>query len=206
MSPSLVQPLPPRVTTTIEPIWKLTVEQHHGMIERRELTEDDAVELLEGVLVWGLPKNELHSVARGLVADALRPFLPPEYHDRTQEPVRLRDGEPEPDWAAVRGKHRDYSAPNGHPTADRIAWVVEIADTSLERDRAIKLRSYARAGIAVYWIVNLIDRCVEVYTDPAPELSTPSFRRRETHLTGQSIPVMIDGTSVGEVRVSDFLP
>ena len=93
-----------------------------------------------------------------------------------------RDSKPEPDRCVVRGTVRDYEERTPEP-AD-IALVVEIADSSLAEDRKLAAEVYGPAGIPVYWIVNLVDRQVEVYTDPGPGGygSTAIFRE------GQSSP------------------
>jgi len=69
----------------------------------------------------------------------------------------------------VRGRHADYRS--AHPT--RAALIVEVAESSLTFDRVQKGSLYARAGIVDYWIVNLVDRVVEVYRDPSPDLTAP---------------------------------
>jgi Uma2 family endonuclease len=100
----------------------------------------------------------------------------------------------------VRGAIRDYE--DHHPGPNEIALIVEVADTSLAADRTLATQVYGPAGIPVYWIVNLGDRQVEVYTDPAPAgyLSTAVFPE------GQCVPVVIDGQQLGLIAVSDILP
>jgi Uma2 family endonuclease len=78
-----------------------------------------------------------------------------------------RDSDPEPDLALVAGDWRDYAA--AHPTTALL--VVEIADSLLAHDRTRKARAYARAGVADYWIVNLVEWQVEVYRRPEPDPS-----------------------------------
>src|SRR2546421_6492315 len=95
--PSIPRPAPPE-----EPVFLLTVEQYHTMIEAGVLTDDDPVELLEGVLVFKMPKNPRHRLAVRLLLDAINGLLPPGWHTQSQEPVTLEDGEPEPDGAVVR--------------------------------------------------------------------------------------------------------
>jgi Uma2 family endonuclease len=85
-------------------------------------------------------------------------------NDKLQEPITLKDSEPEPGLAIILGQRLDFR--DRHPDAASLELVVEIADTSLERDRIMKQRIYARAGIPIYWILNLGDRQLEVYTQP----------------------------------------
>ncbi|HKZ04298.1 MAG TPA: Uma2 family endonuclease, partial [Methylomirabilota bacterium] len=98
--------------------------------------------------------------------DLLRGLLPAGWVVRSQMPVALdEESEPEPDLAVIRGTRAELWA--AHPTLP--ALVVEVADTSLAFDRDVKGSLYARAGIADFWIVNLLDRVVEVRRDPAAD-------------------------------------
>jgi Uma2 family endonuclease len=76
--------------------------------------------------------------------------------------------EPEPDVSVVSGKREDHT---DHRTSAEL--VVEVSDNSMEYDRTRKASLYARAGIADYWIVNLVDRQLEVRRDPRPDPSQP---------------------------------
>jgi Uma2 family endonuclease len=116
------------------------------------------LELLGGHLIVSEPQGSFQSAAVGLVDEALGACLGPGWAVRVQMPIALDDeSEPEPDVAVVMGTHRDYAA--AHPT--RAALLVEVADSSLPDDRGTKAALYARAGIADYWILNLIDRVLE---------------------------------------------
>jgi Uma2 family endonuclease len=84
--------------------------------------------------------------------------------------------------------------------------VVEVADASIRDDRGLKKRLYARAGIAVYWIANLVDRQIEVYTDPTGPVDDPDYRQRHVYGPAVAIPVVLDGTAVGSVHVQELLP
>ena len=84
--------------------------------------------------------------------------------------------------------------------------MVEVADVSLRRDRSIKKQVYARAGIPVYWIVNLPERRIEVYADPTGPGENPDYRRHEDYAAGAEVPVLIEGRQVGRVPVAALLP
>jgi Uma2 family endonuclease len=128
--------------------------------------EGEPLELIDGELVVAEPQGSRHSTIVGLVKDALRGVLPAGWTVRTQMPVALDDeSAPEPDVVVVRGRHTDYI--DHHPT--RPALLVEVADDSLSFDRRRKGSLYARARIADYWIVNVNQRVLEVYRDPAPD-------------------------------------
>ena len=110
-----------------------------------------------------------------------------------------RAGMPEPDISVVRGRSREYTE---QPAGSDVALVVEIADKSLTFDRTEKLTSYALGGIPVYWIVNLVDRQVEVYSNPGPD----GYRTREIFGSGASVPAVVDGSMLGQIPVVDILP
>jgi Uma2 family endonuclease len=93
-----------------------------------------------------------------------------------------------------------------HPGAKDTGLIVEVADVSLARDRNEKARLYARAGIVVYWIVNLVDRQIEVYTNPTGPDPSPGYRQRLDYLLSQSVPLVLDGQWVAQVAVRDLLP
>src|SRR5688572_25103730 len=193
--------LPPATST--EPIFRLSVDQYHAMIEKGVLSEDDPVELLEGMLVFKMPKRPNHPLCVRLLTTTMDRLLPPEWHFRAQEPVTLEDGEPEPDGVVVRGGVRDFAT--RHPSASDVPLIIEVADTSLARDRGIKLRSYARARIPTYWIVDLVGRKVEVYNDPTSDGSEPRYARPQVYGEDTAVPVILDGINVGEVGVASIL-
>ena len=205
MSVAPSQPLPPGAAYTNEPIFRLTVDQYHELIRTGKLGEDDPVELLEGILVYKTPKNTPHTTATQLARRAFERLMPAGWHYIAQDPVTLADGEPEPDGAVVRGTIEDYA--RSHPGPDDLALVIEVADTSLARDRGLKLRSYARAGVPQYWIVNLTDGQVEVYDDPSSEPDAPpAYRRRNVYTRGEHVPLAIAGGSPDTVAVDELLP
>ena len=121
-----------------------------------------------------------------------------------QQTVALHDSQPEPDLAIVRGTPRTYLS--RHPYATDVGFLIEVADTSLLRDQRDKTRIYARAGIVCYWIVNLVDRQVEVYSQPTGPIASPSFQSTQVHLPGDDVPLVLDGQTVGKVAVTDLLP
>jgi Uma2 family endonuclease len=205
LSPQVVhQPGHPPLAVPTEPIWPLTVGQYHEMVRAGILSEDDPVELLEGWLVTKMVKNPPHCAATELVRKALEHALPPGLHVQTQEPVTLATSEPEPDAAIVRGGLRDY--PDRHPGASDVILVVEVADASLERDRTLKSRVYAEAGIPAYWIVNLLERRLEVHGDPSGPSESPGYRTHQVLGPEEHVPLVIDGEELARIVVADLLP
>jgi len=164
----------------------------------------DPVELLGGELIVAEPQGSAHCTAIGLVEDALRSALGPGWVVRAQGPIALDDeSEPEPDVAVVPGSRRDYA--RDHPA--RPVLVVEVAESSLALDRLRKGSLYARAGLDDYWILNLVDRVLEVYRQPVADTTAPfgwRYASREILDPGTTAqPLAAPGVCVA---VADLLP
>jgi Uma2 family endonuclease len=183
---------------------RFSVAEYHKLTEIGILTEDDNLELLEGYLVLKMSRNPPHDVSIHLILRALLSILLPGWSVRVQSAITLTESEPEPDLAVVRGDERTYS--NRHPGPADVGLVIEVSDTTLPGDRADKGRIYARAGLACYWIVNLTDRQVEVYTSPSGPTASPAFAQRVDYHVGDSVPLVLDGTTVANVVVQELLP
>jgi len=187
-----------------EELWRLSIDKYHAMIREGILTEDDPVELLEGLLIRKMSKNPPHTVATSLVRKALERLVQAGWHVNTQEPITCEDSEPEPDVKVVRGAPRDYL--NRHPGPQDVALVVEVSDSSLTQDRGVKKRLYAVARIPVYWIVNLLERQIEVYTDPSGPAEQPDYGHRQDFHAADNVPLVIEGREIGHIAVADLLP
>jgi hypothetical protein len=183
---------------------RVTVDEYHTMIQMGVLGEDDPLELLEGRVVPKAPKSPAHCVSTGLVREAIQAILPSGWYVDSQEPITLAASEPEPDVTVVRGRIRDYS--DHHPGADDLALVVEVADASLQHDRTSKKRVYARAGVPVFWILNLSERQLEVFADPTGPAEQPDYRRQQVYRPSETAPVLIEGSEIGQLSVSSVLP
>ncbi len=194
----------PRYQIPTVPVYRLSVAQYHAALRAGVFTDDDPIELLEGMLVFKMPKNPPHCVAVAKILRAFGAMLPTGWSLRSQDPITLDDGEPEPDIAVVAGRPEDYT--EAHPSPDEVGIVIEVSDSTLERDRGIKLRSYARADIAVFWIVDVGGRRVEVYSSPDARATTPGYRTVETYAESDSIDLVLNGTLVGTLRIADLLP
>ena len=181
-----------------------SVEEYHQMIRAGILDENDNVELIEGYVVNKMSRNPPHDTAIRILSKHLERLLPPGWDYRAQSAITLSDSEPEPDLAVVRGDERTYS--NRHPGPADLGLVVEVSDTSLAFDQNDKVRIYARAGIETYWIINLVDRQVEVYTQPTGPTALPAYARRDDVPLGGSVSLLLDGVVIAALAVRDLLP
>jgi Uma2 family endonuclease len=185
------------------PIRPFTVAEYHRMIALGIFTEDDPVELLEGWITPKMPRNPPHDGTLDRAEDALACRLPDGWRVRSQKAITLADSEPEPDIAVVPGPAARFL--QQHPGPADLALLVEVSDTTLLHDRNDKGRIYARAGIGVYWIVNLVDVRIEVYSDPTGPCPAPAYRQRRDYGLTDAVPLSIGGHSVGPVLVAEIL-
>jgi Uma2 family endonuclease len=181
-----------------------TRKEYRLLGERGILPEDEPVELIDGQLIVAEPKGRPHVTAVALTADVLRRAFGAGWYVFQQEPIALDDdSEPEPDVIVVPGGPRDY--PIDHPA--RPVLVVEVAETSLSFDRHHKGSAYARAGLPDYWIVNLVDRRVEVYrrpgTDPAADFG---WRYLDVRALAAGATVTPLALPEARIAVADLLP
>lgn len=204
MSPAASSTVHPEPIVTDLPVWRFTVDQYRRMLESGTLTDDDAVELLEGLVVPKMPKNPPHILVCKLLRRYLERLLGDGWHVATQDPIATDDSEPEPDLAVLRGDEEDYA--NRLPTRDDCPLVIEVADTTLSRDRGIKRRIYARAGISQYWIVSIADQTVEVFTEPTGAMDLPAYGHAAQYVTGEAVPLILNGSQFGEVTINSIFP
>ncbi|HEX8475086.1 MAG TPA: Uma2 family endonuclease [Pyrinomonadaceae bacterium] len=139
-----------------------TVAEFERMGEAGILSQDARFELIEGEIIEISPIGSRHAAC----VKSLNKFLNRTVGDiaivSIQDPIRLSDfSEPQPDVTLLRLRDDFYR--NAHPRAEDVLLVIEVADTTLETDRQIKLPLYASAGVAEVWIVNLVDEQIETY-------------------------------------------
>lgn len=176
--------------------WRFDVDDYYRLAEAGILTEDDRVELIDGEIIDMAPAGSRHAacVSRlnrllvGRVRDAIV---------RVQDPLRVwGPTEPEPDLAVVRFREDFYI--EHHPTPGDVLLVVEVADSSVGRDRTEKAEMYATVGIREYWLVDLTQSAVLVHTSPsgAGYLSVDAKQREDTW-TSHSLPgLTVSGTDI----------
>ncbi len=165
----------------LPPTHDFTVEAYHRMGEAG-LFEAQRVELIAGKIYDMSPISPKHASTVKRLANLLRAMLGEAYLLSVQDPVRIAEhSEPEPDLAILRQRD-DYYA-ESHPGPEDILLIIEIADSSLEKDRTLKLPLYAEAGIPELWIVNLPDQQLERYWAP----SVHGYARRHTLRSGETL-------------------
>jgi Uma2 family endonuclease len=182
--------------------WKRV--EYERMVECGIFRPDERLELIDGLLILREPQSSPHMTATRLVQEALRTAFGPGWDVRPQGPVALDDdSEPEPDVSVVPGGPRDYTA--AHPS--HAVLVVEVSLTSLAFDRADKSSLYARAGVADYWIVNLVDRVVEVRRGPVPSDAAPfGWTYATLEIAGPDDSVTALAAPRAPIAVRDLLP
>jgi Uma2 family endonuclease len=186
------------------PLWRMTRVRYDRLVDAGLFGPEDRVELLDGLLVVREPHGGRHATAVVLVRAALEKAFGRTHFVREEKPIALDDrSEPEPDVVVVAGRPRDYR--DAHPSQPVL--VVEVADTSLALDRVRKGGLYARAGVADYWVLNLIDEVLQVYREPVRASSarygwkydSVGVLSREAHVTPLAAPR-------ARLRVAALLP
>ncbi len=165
------------------------------------------VELLDGRLYEMPAMDHPHRAVLNHVNTLLVKTLPDGWHVNCQTPVAVDDfGEPEPDFAIVRGGTRGFL--DRHPTPADVAFLIEISDVTLAHDRCRKLHAYAEAGVREYWIINLVDQAVEVRTQPRPRSMDTRGDYATVHVYRgeEKVPLRLDGTVVAEFPVTELIP
>jgi Uma2 family endonuclease len=174
------------------------------MIQSGIISENDRVQLVDGWIIELPPIGPEHSTSSLLAGSAIGRCLPAGWILRFSDPITLASGEPEPDLVVARGTIRDYST--RHPCPGDIALVVEVADATLSFDRVQKAKEYAAASIPEYWIVNLVDRQIEIHSDPQVSATGPEYRLCVVMAATATVKLQIQGKQVGELQVADLLP
>lgn len=176
-----------------------TVAEYEAMISAGLLGDEDAVELLYGKIVDKMiPIGVSHSYCLQELAEHIISRYKGAYICRQEQPVAFPlHSMHEPDYVlAKKFKHRYRKR---RPTAEDIKLLIEVADSTLGRDRNSKAKLYASYGISEYWIINLIDHQLEAYTEPT---TNEGYAKRVNFQRGESM----DSPELGIVAVNDFLP
>lgn len=169
-----------------------------------EFSVSGAVELLEGKIVPKARQTLRHEGALERLQEILGRMIPNGWHLRVQQPLATVDSQPEPDIAVACNTLDGYV--NRPPRAEEIALVIEAADASLLLDRRSKGRVYARAGIINYWVLNLLDSQLEVFTNPSGPKMMPGFQEQRIYRGDDRISLVIGLDDLGTIRIADMIP
>jgi Uma2 family endonuclease len=191
---------PPEWLPAPTSVYRLNVNQYEAIVRAGVFTKRDRLHLINGILVAKMTKKPPHVIACEKTRDALMRAVPTNWRVMVEAPVRIPNyNEPEPDVALARGSVQDYE--EHHPEPPDVALLVEVADSSLQDDRDLTV-VYGGGGVPVFWIVNLVDWQVEIYSDPGPHGYLSSVFLRP----GQTVPLVIDGIEIARIPVDDMLP
>ena len=183
---------------------RFTRAEYDRLIELGVFQPGEDIELIGGELIVAEPQGAPHYTAIRRTAKALEAAFGPGWEVRTEGPIGLDDeSEPEPDVAVVPGAPEDYS--RAHPS--RPVLTVEVAESSLALDRRHKGSLYARAGLTDYWVLNLVDRVLEVYRAPVADAAAPfGWRYAEREVLDAFARVTPLAAPQSSVSVSQLLP
>jgi Uma2 family endonuclease len=178
--------------------------EYDRLIEEGAFQSDERLELLGGEMIVREPQGGPHAFAVELVGNALLAALGSAWRVRIQLPIALDDdSEPEPDVSVVSGPLLGAS----RELPSRPVLVVEVADSSLSIDREHKRSLYARARVPEYWIINLVDRRLEVYRDPGPDATAVyGWAYRAIQALGAQDAVSPLAAPSARIAVADLLP
>lgn len=173
------------MTTT--PAKRFTIAEYERLGQLGFFGEDDRVELINGEIIPMVSKGKPHSVCETRLERELYKLVGERATLRGQQPIIIPDyNEPEPDRVIVKNREDDYL--REHPSPLDILLLIEIADSSLKYDQETKLPIYAKAGICDYWIFNLIENCLECYSEPYQNWQDKfGYRRKLVFLPNEAV-------------------
>ena len=179
----------------------MSLEQYEVAYHRGFFSKRDDVQLINGYVVTRMAESPLHCPVLEMVRIAIGAILLATWHTRSQSGLKIpvQTSIPRPTWPWWRGGPSDYQAQYPEP-ADTVL-VAEVSIQSLAEDRVLAM-TYGKAGIPAYWLINVDDGQVEVYSNPGPS----GYQSHEVLAPGHMLSLVIDGVEVGEIAVADILP
>ena len=183
---------------------RFSVARYQKMIETGILDTNDKVELLEGYVVLKMSRNDEHDGGIHVVDELIRSKLPPGWTARIQLSLKLSDSQPEPDVLLARGTARTYA--RRRPIASDVGLIIEVANTSLQRDTEDKPRIYARACIPIYWVIDVTNGHIIVHAQPSGPADAPAYADVRTIQPPDVVPLVLDGVTVATIPASELLP
>ena len=201
-----IQAPPPQAPTADAP-YDLTIDLVSRMVETGLIPRDRRVYLRDGRLYEKMAKTRAHGYVGAAVTRAVDRRLPDDWSLWPESTVVLDPtNAPLPDFAVVRsGNLLGRAAPERYPEAGDAGLLIEVAVTSLRDDLTTALEQYARAGIPVYWVVDVLGRRILVYTEPRVVDGHGEYARVATYRPGQSLPLVLDGQEVALIPFDELL-
>ena len=169
---------------------RFSIAEYHRLAELGFFAPDERVELIRGELIKMAAKGRFHSVCNSLLVEELILLLARSARVWVQDPIILSttDSEPEPDVVIARNRSDNYLS--SHPEPADILLAIEVSDSTLKYDRETKLSLYAEAGISNYWIFNLVDNQLEMYSEPYQKRQGNfNYRSQRIVLPDESVPI-----------------
>lgn len=193
--------LPARAIRPTEELYRFSVPQYMKLIGEGFFGHDTRTELINGLVIHKMTRYAPHDGTLDFLNRWFIRQLTDDWASRCQLGFVLSHSVPEPDLAIVRGPAKKYR--RQHPRGADTFLVIEVAEDSLDGDRREKGPMYAAARIPEYWIVNVVDFQVEVYTQPRAG-KTPGYRQRKDYSGKASVPLVLDGKEIAQLPVADI--
>lgn len=170
---------------------RYTVEEYEVLVRQGRISENDRCELIHGVITDKIGIGDLHSACVKQLNRIFGSTAANRYVVSIQDPIRFAESEPEPDCALVKYRADCYRL--GKPRTENVLLIVEVADSSLDYDREVKRPLYAMAGIAEFWIANVLDDCIEIYRQPQASgvYAEPRIARRGEQIALVALPDVV---------------
>lgn len=205
MSSAFTVPLTPTTDFVLPPypVHRFSVEDYFKLVDAGVLGEDDNCELLEGWIVPKMGKKPLHDGTIDIVAGVLGEILPSGWFPRVQNVLQTATSAPEPDFAVARGVRSSFT--ERHPQGNDVGLVIEVADSTVQIDRR-KALIYAAADVPRYWIINLPERCLEVYENPQPVNEGVRYAPPRILHSSDEVELVLDDQHVARISVAKLLP
>jgi Uma2 family endonuclease len=165
---------------------KLTLDQYHKMIDAGILV-DRKIEFIEGELIEMAPEKPIHSGSGNILFKRLYDNLRDRATVRFNSPITLSNSEPEPDIVVAKLRENEYI--DHHPYSEDIYLVVEVSNSSLEYDLTEKSRIYARAGIPEYWVVDVQNKKIFLFSE-IDELTNDNYKKVREVMQGSISPMI----------------
>jgi Uma2 family endonuclease len=162
--------------------YRFTADEYHRMIAADFFGREDRVELINGELIMTPPTGPGHAAHSRSLREKIEARLPRQFLLCVDDPITLPpDSEPQPDFSIVRRRADFYKS--GHPQPADVLLIIEIAKSSLEFDMETKALIYGRSGIREYWVLNIVAKCLHVFTDPTKH----GYRTQQNFQPGEKV-------------------